>query len=69
MALCRICDKKKQKTQEMMQVSVRETQEVEMKTQKLCTQLTELQEEKMAVSMQWEEQKAALIESIKQTSR
>jgi hypothetical protein len=28
-----------------------------------------LQEEKMAVSMQWEEQKAALIESIKQTSR
>jgi len=68
-ALHRKCDKKKQKSQETTQASLTETQEIARKTQKLCTKVTELQEEKMAASMQWEKEKAALIESIKQAKR
>jgi len=67
--LRRKCDKKKQKSQETTQGSLTETQEIERKTRKLCTKITELQEEKMAASMQWEKEKAAMIESIKQAKR
>lgn len=68
-ALHRICEKKKQKSQETTQALVTETQEMERKTQKLCMKVTELQEEKMAVSMQREKEAVALIESIKQAKR
>jgi hypothetical protein len=68
-ALPRICEKKKQKSQETTQVSVTETQEVNRKTEKLCAKVTELREEKMACDVQWEKEKAALIESIKQANR
>jgi len=68
-ALHRKCDKKKQESQERMQATLTERQEIEQKTRKLCTKVTELQEERMAASMQWEKEKAALIESIKQAKR
>jgi hypothetical protein len=61
--------KQKQKSQETTQASLTETQEMERKTRKLCTKITELQEEKMAASMQWENEKGAMIESIKQAKR
>jgi len=68
-ALRRKCDKKKQKSQETTQAALTDRQEIERKTGKLCTKVTELQEEKMAVSKQWVKEKAALIESIKQAKR
>jgi hypothetical protein len=68
-ALRRKCDKKKQKSQEITQASLTERQEIEQKTRKMCTKVTELQEEKMALIMQWEKEKAAMIESIKQAKR
>jgi len=68
-ALHRKCDKKKQKSHEMTQAALTEMQEIERKTRKLCTKVTELQEERMAASMQWEKEKAALIESIRQAKR
>jgi hypothetical protein len=69
MALRRKCDKKKQKSQEMVQASLTETQEIERKIRKMRTKVTELQEEKMAASMQWEKEKDAVMESIKQAKR
>jgi hypothetical protein len=68
-ALRRKCDKKKQKCQETAQASLTERQELERKTRKICTNVTESQEEKVAVTMQWEKEKAAVIESIKQAKR
>jgi hypothetical protein len=68
MELHRICEKKKQKSQETQALAT-ETQEMEGKNKKLHMKVTELQEEKMAVNMQWEEEKAALMQSIKEANR
>jgi predicted nucleic acid-binding Zn-ribbon protein len=68
MELCRIYEMKKQKS-EGVQALVRETQEIEERTKKLRMRVTELQEEKVALSTQWEKEKAALRQSIKEAER
>jgi hypothetical protein len=46
-----------------------EEQEITGKTQKLHTKIAQMQEQKMAFSMQWEKKKVALMQSIEEAKR
>jgi hypothetical protein len=61
--------KKKQESQETLQALVTEKQEIEGKTKKLHMKVIQLQEEKMALGMQLEKEKLALIQSSKEAKR
>jgi hypothetical protein len=67
--LCRVDERKQDETQKKKQASIIEEQEIKGKTQKLRMKITQLQEQNMAFSMQWEKREAALIQSTEETNR
>jgi hypothetical protein len=67
--LCRVDERKQDETQKKKQASIIEKQEIKGKTQKLHMKITQLQEQNMAFSMQWEKREAALIQGTEETNR
>jgi hypothetical protein len=67
--LCRVGERKQDETQKKKQASIIEEQEIKGKTQKLRMKITQLQEQNMAFSMQWEKRERALIQSIEEINR
>jgi hypothetical protein len=67
--LCRVDERKQDETEKKKQASIIEEQEIKEKTQKLRMKITQLQEQNMSFSMQWEKREAALIQSTEETNR
>jgi hypothetical protein len=67
--LCREFDKRQEEAQKKIQASTTKEQEINRKVQNLHNKKAQLQEQKMALTMQWENMKAALTKSIEEKSR
>jgi FtsZ-binding cell division protein ZapB len=67
--LCRVGERNLDEIHKKKHSSITEEQEIKGKTQKLRMKITQLQEQNMAFSMQWEKRKTSLLQSIEETNR